>query len=84
MGFAWSPIKKGEVFKNIINIKECGDNFLIGIDSNRNNIIDTCYELEWRDGNNSKDPVLYKRHTKIWYDVYDNKILKDQGCVCDE
>ena len=73
---AWVPVKKSEVFRPIIYIEPCGENYLVGLDTNRNQIIDTCYELEWRDN------ILYKRHTKMWFDIYDNTVVKGQGCVC--
>jgi len=72
----WTPVKKDETLGPIIFAQKCGENFLIGLDQNKNGIIDTCYELKW------KGTQLYKKYTKIWFNIYDGTILKDQGCVC--
>ncbi|MDX1806232.1 MAG: hypothetical protein R3267_04350 [Paenisporosarcina sp.] len=74
----WTPVKEGEVIGPIIFAKACGDNFVIGIDENRNGIIDTCYEFK-----NEGDKLL-KKHVKIWFDIQNKTTLVGQGCVCNK
>ena len=74
----WVPVRKDEYIGPIIFDKLCGENLLLGLDVNRNGIIDVCYEIKW------VGKKLYKKHVKMWYEIYDGTILKGQGCVCKE
>ena len=74
----WVPVGKREYIGPIIFDKACGENLLLGLDVNRNGIIDVCYEIKW------VGKKLYKKHVKMWYEIYDGTVLMDQGCVCNE
>ena len=69
---------KGKQLGPVVSAKQCEEErFVIGLDENRNGLIDACYSLKYID-----KQLMFKR-VKIYYDIDDDKNLIDQGCVCD-
>ena len=73
----WKPLG-GMILGPIIWSGECGENLMVGLDKNRNRLIDHCYCVK------VISKRMHYRRLKIFYE-YDpaTMILEKQGCVCE-
>ena len=74
----YEPMNDKE-FRPLVFVKQCENEnrFVLGIDENRNKLIDGCYSIKYIDGE------LHFKRVKIFYEITDDKVVKKQGCVCD-
>ena len=73
--YPWKKMNN-TLLQNVITSEGCGDNVVIGLDENKNGIIDRCYELKYA------DDALFFRVVNMYYHIYDKITLTKQGCVC--
>ena len=73
----WKPLG-GMMLGPIVWSGECGENLMVGLDKNRNHLIDHCYCVKM-----ISERMHYKR-LKIFYEYdRDTMVLEKQGCVCE-
>lgn len=73
----WQPLG-GLMLGPIIWSGSCRDDLMVGLDKNKNRLIDHCYCVKM------VSEKMYYKQLKIFYE-YDpaTMILEKQGCVCD-
>jgi hypothetical protein len=72
----WQPLG-GMVLGPILWSGYCGDDLMVGLDKNRNRLIDHCYCVKM------VGKRMYYRQLKIYYEYDpDTMSLEKQGCVC--
>ena len=73
----WQPLG-GNILGPIVWSGECGENLMVGLDKNKNRLIDHCYCVKM-----ISERMYYKR-LKIFYEYDpDTMVLEKQGCVCE-
>ncbi len=72
----WLPLG-GMMLGPIIWSGSCRDDLMVGLDKNKNRLIDHCYCVKM------VGAKMYYRQLKIFYEYDPNSmILEKQGCVC--
>lgn len=73
----WQPLG-GTMLSPIVWFGKCEENLMVGLDKNKNRLIDHCYCVK------TVSERMYYKRLKIFYEYDpDTMILEKQGCVCE-